>query len=110
MLAPVQADPIEIRVDDVAQLFNTLDPFPFREKDLDREAEEYIVSWARELPRDTPLRTIVHHQDSADQSAAARELDQALSRYFAYRAKFFAASSKSSFASVADRLPSARPC
>jgi hypothetical protein len=30
---------IEIRVDEIAQLFHTLDPFPFREKDLDREAE-----------------------------------------------------------------------
>ena len=36
---------IEIRVDRLAQLFHTLDPFPFREKDLDQDAEEYIVSW-----------------------------------------------------------------
>ena len=43
---------IEIRVDEIAQLFHTLDPFPFREKDLDQEAEEYIVGWARELPAD----------------------------------------------------------
>lgn len=41
---------IEIRVDDLAQLFHTRDPFPFREKDLDQQAEEYIVGWARELP------------------------------------------------------------
>ncbi len=38
---------IEIRVNEIAQLFHTLDPFPFREKDLDREAEDYIVGWAR---------------------------------------------------------------
>ena len=40
---------IELRVDEIAQLFHTLDPSPFRERDLDREAEEFIVGWAREL-------------------------------------------------------------
>ena len=40
---------IELRVNKVAQLFHTLDPFPFRERDLDKEAEEFIVGWAREL-------------------------------------------------------------
>ena len=36
-------DVIELRVDEIAQLFHTLDPFPFRERDLDRQAEEFIV-------------------------------------------------------------------
>ena len=56
---------VEIRVDDIAQLFHTLDPFPFREKDLDREAEEYIVGWARELPADRPFRIVVHFPDDS---------------------------------------------
>jgi hypothetical protein len=33
---------IEIRVDNVSQLFNTLDPFPFPERDLDKDAEELL--------------------------------------------------------------------
>jgi len=45
---------IEIRIDDISQLFHTLDPFPFRERDLDKDAEEF-VSWARELPADQPF-------------------------------------------------------
>jgi hypothetical protein len=40
---------IELRVQEIAQLFHTLDPFPFRERDLDAEVEDYIVEWAREL-------------------------------------------------------------
>ena len=40
---------IELRVNNVAQLLHTLDPFPFRGRDLDKEAEEFIVGWAREL-------------------------------------------------------------
>ena len=52
---------IELRVNEVAQLFHTLDPFPFRERDLDREAEEFIVGWARELRIDQPIRIVVHY-------------------------------------------------
>ena len=56
---------IEIRVDRLAQLFHTLDPFPFWEKDLDQEAEEYIVGWARELPDKRPIRIAVHVSGTA---------------------------------------------
>jgi len=77
---------IEIRVDEIAQLFHTLDPFPFREKDLDREAEEYIVGWARELPRNRSFRIIVHLPDDGAQTEPARDLQEAFSRYFAGRA------------------------
>lgn len=55
---------IELRVDDIAQLFHTLDPFPFREKDLDREAEEYIVGWARELPGNQPIKIIIQFPEN----------------------------------------------
>jgi hypothetical protein len=51
---------IEIRVEKLAQLFHSLDPLPFREKDLDKDAEEFIVSWARELPRDQSFKIVVH--------------------------------------------------
>jgi hypothetical protein len=77
---------VEIRVDDIAQLFHTLDPFPFREKDLDREAEEYIVGWARELPADLPFRIVVHFPDDQSQTDLARDLPEALGKYFAGRA------------------------
>jgi hypothetical protein len=77
---------IELRVNEIAQLFHTLDPFPFREKDLDREAEEYIVGWARELPAHRPFRIVVHFPDVDSQKAAALELREAFGRYFAGRA------------------------
>jgi hypothetical protein len=77
---------IEVRVDQIAQLFHTLDPFPFRDKDLDREAEEYIVGWARELPTKVPFKIIVHFPDDESQTKAAGELSGAFGRYFAGRA------------------------
>lgn len=42
---------IEVRLRDLGQLFNSLDPSPFLDRDLDAEAEKFIVSWAHELPR-----------------------------------------------------------
>ena len=46
---------IEVRVAELRQLFNAIDPSPFRERDLDPNAEQFIVDWARDLPRDAPL-------------------------------------------------------
>lgn len=79
-------DVIELRVEEIAQLFHTLDPFPFRERDLDREAEDFIVGWARELPVDKPIRIIIHFPDNVAQTQASRELGDAFSRYFSRRA------------------------
>jgi hypothetical protein len=35
-----QHDAIELRVERIAQLFHSLDPYPFRERDLDKDAED----------------------------------------------------------------------
>jgi hypothetical protein len=84
MNTETSTDAIELRVEAIAQLFHSLDPFPFREKDLDKEAEEYIVGWARELPRDQPIKIIVHFPES--ETERAKDLRNAFSRYFDYRA------------------------
>jgi hypothetical protein len=51
---------IEVFVDRIEQLFNSMDPSPFREKDLDRNADEFIVSWAQEFPLREPVSLIGH--------------------------------------------------
>ena len=45
---------ISLKLRDVHQLFNSMDPSPFIEKDLDDDAEEFIVGWA-ESSRPTHL-------------------------------------------------------
>jgi hypothetical protein len=87
---PTAANAIEIRIEEIAQLFHSLDPFPFREKDLDREAEEFIVGWARELPTDKPLRIVVHLPETQASTPEAHELSAALTQYFGYRARVIA--------------------
>ena len=84
---PPAGDAIEIRIEDIAQLFESLDPFPFREKDLNKEAEEFIVSWARELPLNQPLTIVVHIPKTQASSLEAPELGAVVNRYFLYRAQ-----------------------
>jgi hypothetical protein len=51
---------IRVRIREISQLFNSLDPDPFIERDLDDDAARYIESWAREIPRHKPLRLVVN--------------------------------------------------
>ena len=77
--------PIEVKVESVSQLFDTLDPFPFPERDLDKDAEEYIVGWARELPRDAPITIVIHLPESELAKHDPGTLASALGRFFEYR-------------------------
>jgi len=76
---------IEIRLREVRQLFHTLDPAPFREKDLDEAAEQYLLEACREAGSHRPLRLIVHLPQLEAQSEAARTLADAVHNYFGYR-------------------------
>ena len=65
---------------ETAQLFNSMDPAPFRERDLDPSAEAYIVEWAREAPRHAPLSLVIRlgcpqtaSDDAATLSGAVQE-------------------------------------
>src|SRR6202163_5117470 len=81
------ANAIEIRIEKIAQLFHSLDPFPFREKDLDKDVEEFIVGWARELPPDKPLRIVVHLPETEASTPESDELGGLLTQYFRYLAR-----------------------
>jgi hypothetical protein len=77
---------VEIRIRELSQLFDSLDPSPFSERDLDRRAEAYIMSWARELPANTPLRVVVYLRADAPVSAEEQGLRSAFANFFDYRA------------------------
>ncbi len=69
---PTECRAIEVRVAELRQLFNAIDPSPFRDRDLDPRAEEFIVEWARDLPRDARLALLVHLERSAGQTMRHR--------------------------------------
>lgn len=78
---------IELRLRDSAQLFNTLDPFPFRERDLSAEAERFIVEWAQELPKDQPVQILIHLQSRGGDEARGADLADAITGWFEARAR-----------------------
>jgi hypothetical protein len=78
---------IEVFVDRIEQLFNSMDPSPFQERDLDDDAEEFIVSWAQEFPRRDAVSLVIHVNQIPAQSDAQHLVEAAVHHYFAYRAK-----------------------
>lgn len=78
---------IELSLREVAQLFNTMDPSPFHEKDLDHDAEEFIVSWAQEFHRDEPVDLVLHLENFPEGRDVARDVQEAVHHYFDYRAR-----------------------
>ncbi len=81
------AEEIEIRIKSIEQLFNSLDPAPFRERELDREAERHIVSYAREAAADQPLKLVVYLPPATPEPALEKELEAAIGHHFALQAR-----------------------
>ena len=77
---------IELRLNNVGQLFNTMDPSPFHERDLDHDAEEFILSWAREHESDSDLRIRIVLRQPED-AESARLVEESIKHYFEYRAR-----------------------
>jgi hypothetical protein len=76
---------IEVRLRELAQLFNSMDPSPFIDRDLDAAAEEFIVSWAREHPHQAELELVIHLATMPPPDRAMGT-EAAVHHYFASRA------------------------
>jgi hypothetical protein len=61
---------LDLRLGDLRQIFNSMDPAPFRERELDPKASDYIIDWANETPSRAPLCLAVHLAHSADGDGA----------------------------------------
>ncbi len=83
---PPKCQAIEVRVAELRQLFNAIDPSPFRERDLDPRAEEFIVDWSRDLPHDAALALVVHLERAPGRADEAVALREAIHEFFAQRA------------------------
>src|SRR5207244_11863115 len=84
---PPRCSVIEVHVAELKQLFNSIDPSPFRNRDLDPKAEEFIVGWAKDLARDATLALVVDVDREAglpDEAAVPRG---AIHEFFRHRAE-----------------------
>jgi hypothetical protein len=73
---------IRLRIKDVSQLFNSLDPDPFIERDLDDDAVAYITSWAREIPRHLQLKLLVEITEPKNPADALDIITSAVRNFF----------------------------
>lgn len=73
---------IDLHLRETAQLFDSLDPCPFYERDLDPDAEEYIVATARALRR-RPQTLVVYVDQSRAEADETANLETAIHEHFA---------------------------
>jgi hypothetical protein len=78
---------IRISLHHSTQLFSSIDPSPFVERNLDHAAERFIVNWAREQPRvrDLKLEIALLDRPTSD-DACERDISQAVRLHFTRRA------------------------
>ena len=64
---------IDIKLSSVAHLFNSFDPAPFHEKELDSAAEHCIVDMVKDFPPKTRFKMIIYlHPDIATSERAMK--------------------------------------
>ena len=84
---PANCELIEVRVSELKQLFNAIDPSPFRERDLDPAAEEFITDWAKEAPPGVTFGLAVYLDRPAGLANEPAELREAIHEFFRRRAE-----------------------
>jgi len=75
---------IEMRLKTVMQIFNSLDPAPFHEKDLDPDAEAYITEIVQDFPLAQPMKIVIHLPCREAECEEAQTLQKAIRNHFNY--------------------------
>lgn len=76
---------IELELHSMMQIFNSFDPAPFHEKELDEDAEVYIYNIVGEFPLKKPLEIIIHVPPSEFNGETERTLKEAIRNHFLYK-------------------------
>ena len=86
---PAKCAVIEVHVGELRQLFDAIDPSPFRDRDLDPKAEEFIVGWAKDLPSEASFALVVDLDREAGLPDEAAVLRDAIHEFFRHRAQTY---------------------
>lgn len=84
---PLPCEIVEVRVRDLRQMFNAIDPSPFHERDLDPKAEEFIESWASGVPGSARIALLVHLDGPPSPEDEAGVLRTAVHEHFRRKAE-----------------------
>jgi hypothetical protein len=83
---PEKCAVIRVHVAELRQLFDSIDPSPFRNRDLDPKAEQFIVGWAKDFGRTQQLALVVSIDRAAGLPDEAAVLRDAIHEFFRQRA------------------------
>lgn len=78
---------IDVRIARVEALFESLDPSPFHDRDLDPKATDYILGWAQEYPSAKSFILRIHLPAAEADRAAAADIGPAIQANFTYWAE-----------------------
>lgn len=75
---------LDIRLKTISQLFDSRDLSPFKERDLDEHAVDYIVSSAQEHRPSKGLKIVIHLSDEDPKPLDSATIRESIHRYFQY--------------------------
>jgi hypothetical protein len=76
---------VEIVLDNVMELYNSLDPSPFRKRELDQAAEEYIYNAIDDFPQKEPMEIVVYLPPSKITPDIQESIRSSIHNHFNYR-------------------------
>ena len=77
---------VDLKLKSLAQIYNSFDPSPFHERDLDDDAAEYIVEAMMELTGHNQVKLVIHEKEASSE-VERTQLADAIHNYFSYRAR-----------------------
>ena len=76
---------IELVLRNVMQLFNSLDPSPFHEKELDPDAEEYIFNAVVDQPKKIPVKMAIYLPEESITGNTRESIILGIHNHFIYK-------------------------
>ncbi len=78
---------IKVSLRDVNQLFNSMDPSPFEEQDIDADAEAFIESWAFEYPSVATLSLEIIVEQEPSPTKNIEFINKAIHNFYKHKAE-----------------------
>lgn len=76
---------IELELKSIMQMYDSFDPAPFHEKELDSSAEEYIYNAVDEFPLKKALELVIYFPLSEVSEGIEESLKKAIQNHFSYK-------------------------
>jgi len=84
---PLHIHHLALRVREIAQLFNSMDPTPFLNKDLDPAAESFIETWASGFASGSTFHLTIHLEQWPADRDPGEILTGAIHNHFSFKAE-----------------------